>query len=354
MQQCAFGRPELVYKAVWYHLPMVGSPARLLVFFVVALGLCTACGRGDERTEEDTLRVAMSTFSEETFLPWNGSTGRKFYLDTIYEYLAYLDPETLEARPGLAERWEMSADGLRFTLYLRRGIPFHDGWGELTAADVKYTLDRIRDPQSIAGPSSPLRKLIADVAAPDSHTVVIDLTSPDIDFVRAYLSNGLVVPIVCRDYVEKFGDDHANRHPIGTGAYRLAEHRQGVAITVAVPPDAPEHWRVEPHFNTIRFFAVGEEFTRAAMLKTGEVDLAPINYDSIRAIRDGGRRVLFVENNWAPVLRLGGLTPRFADADVPWLDLRVRRALNYAVDKQAIVDAIFHGHARVALSSEVG
>ena len=66
-------------------------------------GLAAGCSARDA-SDADTLRVAMSTFSDGTFLPWNGSTGRKLNLDTIYEYLVFLDPATLEPRPGLAER----------------------------------------------------------------------------------------------------------------------------------------------------------------------------------------------------------------------------------------------------------
>jgi len=312
----------------------------------LALALLAGCTRDRPAAEDPTrLVIAMSTFSEATFLPWNGSTGRKFYLDTIYEYLAYMNAQTLRPEPGLAARWEMSPDGKTFTFWIRRGVHFHEGWGELTAEDVKYTLDRIRDPRSIAGPSSPLRKLIERVDVVDPFKVVLTLTTPDIDFVAAYLSNALVVPIVSKRYVEQVGDEIANAHPIGTGAYTLAEFRKAASIRVRLATPAHSHWRLEPQFEGIDFLVVPEEFTRAAMLKTGEVDLAPINYDSIEALNSGRTRVLFIQNNWAPVVRFGGLVPRFKNDQVPWSDKRVRQAMNYAIDKDAIVAAIFHGHA---------
>jgi peptide/nickel transport system substrate-binding protein len=322
-------------------------PRFALCLFMLAQLCAGGCVRQPAAADPSTLHVAMSTFSEGTFLPWNGSTGRKFYLDTVYEYLAYLDPKTGEPTPGLAERWEMSPDGKTWTLWIRRGVAFHDSWGEVSAADVKYTLDRIRDPKSIAGPASPLRQMIAAVDAPEPHRVVITLASPDIDFIRSYLSNGLIVPVVCKKYLEEKGDVYANEHPVGTGAYRLTEYRKGVSMTMRLADNANSHWRVKPQFEAIRFLAVPEEFTRTAMLKTGEVDLTPINYDSIRAVEKAGLRLLYVEANWAPVVRFGGLSTRFNDATVPWQDKRVRQALNYAVDKQAIVTAIFHNQARI-------
>lgn len=327
-------------------LPVMKGMFRFCLALAAMFSIAACTTRAREPIADDTLRVAMSTFSEGTFLPWNGSTGRKFYLDTIYEYLVYLEPQTLQLTPGLAERWEMSPDGRVFTFWIRRGVPFHEGWGDVTAQDVKYTLDRLRDPKAIAGPSSPLRKSIAKTQAPEPYKFVLTLNSPDIDFITAYLANGSVVPIVSRRYVETQGDAVANAHPIGTGAYTLADYRKGASITVRTVESAQPHWRVKPQFREIQYLSVPEEFTRAAMLKTGEVDLAPINYDSIKALQAAGLRVLFVNDNWSPVIRFGGLSPRFSNPQAPWADKRVRQALNYAVDKNAIAQAIFHGHAR--------
>lgn len=320
-------------------------PIATALLAVVLLAGCDSSARPP--ADDGVLRIAMSTFSEGTFLPWNGSTGRKFYLDTIYEYLAYVDPQTQQLQPGLAASWEMSPDGLEYRFRIRPGVQFHAGWGELTAADVKYTIDRIRDPRSIAGPASPLRTLIADTATTGRYELLVRLTTPDIDFVLAYLSNALIVPILCQRYVEARGDEFANAHPIGTGPYVFAGQRPGAEIVVRRHPDADRHWRSRPQYEEVRFLAVPEEFTRAAMLKAGEVDLAPINYDSIAALRGAGLGILFLRHNWAPVIRLGGLVPRFPNPSVPWARREVRQALNHAIDKRVIVQSIFHGHVEV-------
>jgi peptide/nickel transport system substrate-binding protein len=323
---------------------------RLLAIITFAAFL-TAVGCDSRPTQADDdaqLTVAMSTFSESTFLPWNGSTGRKLYLDTIYDYLLYVDPDTHELKPGLAEDWEVSADGRTHTFSIRRGVQFQEGWGELSAEDVEYTIERITDPEAIAGPSSPMRSLIRSAEAVEPFKLVINLNSPNVDFPNAYLSNGLVVPIVCKEYLLRVGDDVANRHPIGTGAYTLVSVKKGISATMRIRPDTDNLWRVQPQFSQIRFISVPEEFTRVAMLITGEVDLAPINFDSIDVILDKGLQVIYVDKNWAPVIRLGGLVPLFPNPDVPWQDIRVRQALNYAVDKQTIVKAIFHDRATAA------
>lgn len=325
-----------------------GSIRLVFVFALFALVSAVPLRVSAAPAAGGTLTVAMSTFSEGTFLPWNGSTGRKFYLDTIYEYLTYLDLKTQEPKPGLAEKWEMSKDGKTFTFWLRKGVQFHEGWGEFTSEDVKYSLERIIDPKAIAGPSSPLRKAIAKVEAPEKYKAVITLNAPDIEFVGGYLSNGLIVPMVCKKYVSEKGDEVANAHPIGTGPYTLAEYKKGVSIKLRIVGGVEKHWRVRPEFQTITFLAVPEESTRVAMLKTGEADLAPINYDSIPAVKAAGLKLISVHQNWGPVIRMGGLAAKFPNPAVPWAKKEVRQALNYAVDKNAIVKGIFHGEAASA------
>jgi peptide/nickel transport system substrate-binding protein len=320
---------------------------RICLYLAVAW-LAVSCGKaGDNAVEQDTLRVAMSSFSDGTFLPWNGSSGRKPYLDTIYEYLVYLDPDTGELRPGLAERWVSAADASSVTLWLRKGVPFQRDWGEVTASDVKYTLDRIMDRSSITGIASTFRFLIREVSVIDTHVVRIDLNQPDIDFVSGYLSNGVNAAIVSRKYLETVGDDVANREPVGSGPFELESYREDTSIDLRAVNSGNGHWRVMPEFGRIRFLSVPEEFTRAAMLKAGEVDIAPINYDSIDSLERSGLRMIYVEGNWAPVIRFGGLSQRFPDTDVPWQKRAVRQAMNYAVDKEAIVRYILHDEALI-------
>lgn len=295
------------------------------------------------------ITIAMPTLGEQTFLPWTGSTGRKFYLDTICEYLAYIDPATQELKPGLAESWVYSADGKTITLKIRQGIPFQRDMGTFTAEDAKYSLDRIRDPKAVAGPSSPLRATIESVEAPDAATLVIKLKQPDIEFVRAYLSNGLSVAMVSKKYVELVGDTEANAKPVGTGAYQLEEFKKDISIRVKAVSSIATHWRnKDASFETLTFRAAPEQSTRVAMLQTGEADLAPIAYDSIETIKKAGLNVISVKNAWTPLIRLGGLTLKFPNPNVPWAKEKVRQALNLAIDKQAIVKEIFQNEGSVA------
>lgn len=321
----------------------------LLISFAVVLILSVSLvGCTEETPIKDTLVVGLSTLHEETFLPWNGGLARIFYMDCIYETLTFLDPETLEAVPGLAESWEVSEDAMTWTFYLREGVQFHEDWGEVTAEDVKYSIEGVIAEDSIVGPASPMRALIDYVEAPETYKLVVQLTSPDPILDEGYLSQANPVWVVSKDYIESVGSETANDHPIGTGPYTLKSYSPGYSIELEAVAD---HWRVTPDFQYIEFVKSPEGATRVAMLKAGEADLVPISYDSIPEVEAAGLTVISVPNSWSPYFVFGGTAPaRLArwNPDNPWADIRVRQALNMAIDKQAIVDTIFHGQAQVS------
>jgi peptide/nickel transport system substrate-binding protein len=324
----------------------------LAVVLAISMGILGCTTPSEEEEEEppvkETLVVALSTLHEETFLPWNGGLARIFYMDCIYETLTFIDPETLEAVPGLAEDWEVSEDAMTWTFYLREGTQFHEGWGEVTAEDVKYSIERVIAEDSIVGPASPMRALIDYVEAPETYKVVVHLNNPDPILDEGYMSQANPVWVVCKDYVETEGEETANDHPIGTGPYTLKSYSPGYSIELEAVAD---HWRVTPDFKYIKFVKSPEDATRVAMLKAGEADLVPISYDSIPEVEAAGLNVLSVPNSWSPYFVFGGTVPARPERwnpDNPWSDVEVRKALNMAIDKQTIVDTIFHGQAEVA------
>jgi peptide/nickel transport system substrate-binding protein len=294
-----------------------------------------------------TLKVAMPGLEDETFLPWNGVAGRKFYIDTVYEYLIYLDPSTREATPGLAKSWAMSADGKTWTIKLREGIQFQENWGEFTSSDVKFTFEKIMEPSSKASQASTFRTFIDNIAAPDKYTVVFNLKQPDF-FLWSKLSNMISNFMVSKTYVEKVGNDAADTHPIGTGPYTLAERKRGVSIKVTTIPGVENHWRVTPEFKDIIFYGVPEESTRVAMLKVGEADMAPISMDSVNSVKASKFNIVSIKDMWAPRIVIGGMVQTDLarnNSTAPWAKKEVRQALNYAVDKDSIARNIFKGEA---------
>ena len=299
--------------------------------------------------QENALVVALPTFSDQTMTPWSGSGQRKTYLDLIYEYLVYLDADG-NAEPGLAESWEMSNEGKTWVFKIRAGVPFSDeSCGNVTAQDVKYSIERLIAEDSRAGPASTMRRVIDSVETPDDLTVVVNLKAPDFLLDKGYFGEAQQLGIVCKSYVESVGENEAKAAPVGTGPYALESSTDGSEIVVTLREG--DHWRVSPEFDQVVFKAVPEEATRVAMLQTGEADIAPISFDSIPGLESMGIRIVSAEKTWSPVIRLGGTVqtdPERFNADNPWADRRVRQALNYAVDKQAIIDELFHGQGTVA------
>lgn len=310
----------------------------------------TTAAKPAGRPPSGSLNVALSTFEAETFLPWNGGVARQSYILMIYDVLVYVDPKTDQLVPGLAEKWDLSKDGKTVTFYLRKGVQFQEGWGEMTSADVKYSIERMIDKTSIGSPAANLRNIIEKVEAPDPYTVVVTQKLPYIGLVGGYMNDtnagGI---IVSKKYVESVGDEKANAHPIGTGPYTLAEeHKKGGPIKLVTVPGVENHWRVTPYYKNVNFMLAPEEATRVAMLKNGEADLAPISYDSIDTVKASGLHIASIQKEWGPLIRFGGIvttdSKRF-NSSAPWAKKEVRQALNYAVDKEAIAKSIFKGEA---------
>ncbi|HEX5008048.1 MAG TPA: ABC transporter substrate-binding protein [Hyphomonadaceae bacterium] len=308
------------------------------------------CGRAP--FDPAQLAIAMPTFAEGTFLPWTGGGQRKAFLDAIYDYLCIIDPATGEPGPGLATDWSVTSDGLEWTFRMRGGVQFQRGYGEVTSVDAAYSIRQIIRPSARAGPSSPLRRLIDDIATPDARTLIIRLTRPDPELTKGYLANAQQVGIVSARHVADVGERAANRNPVGSGPYVLDFFRRDSEIRLGLRKDTENIWRARPAFETLVFRAVPEVSTRVAMLKTGEADIAPISYDDIGDVERTGLSVRSIPQSWSPVIRLGGLVQEDGryEPKNPWADVRVRQAMNYAIDKDAIIRRIFHGQGRVAAS----
>ncbi|MBI5649320.1 MAG: ABC transporter substrate-binding protein [Chloroflexi bacterium] len=310
----------------------------------------TAAPKPSVKQPTGTLNIALSTFESETFLPWNGGVARQSYLLMIYDVLVYSDPKTDEQKPGLAEKWEMSADGKTWTFYIRKGVQFHDGYGELTAEDVKFSFEKMIAKESVGSPAQLLRNIIDKVETPDPYTVVVSLKTPYVGLVGGYLNDtNAGGSIVSKKYVTTVGDEKANAKPVGTGPYMLAEeHKKGGPIKLTTVAGVEKHWRVTPDYQNVNFLLVPEEATRVAMLKTGEADMAPISYDSIDTVKQSGLSIVSIPKNWSPLIRFGGIVttdPKRYDANNPWAKKEVRQALNYAIDRAAIAKTIFKGEA---------
>ena len=239
--------------------------------------------------------------------------------------------------PSLAESWTLSKDGTTYEFLIRRNARFHNG-DPVTAEDVKFSFDRYKG----AG-AKLLKDKVKDIQALAANRVRFVLKEPWPDFLASYGTSATGAAwIVPKKYVERVGEDGFKKAPIGAGPYKFVSFTAGVELTLEAFPD---YWRKAPSVKRLVMRSIPEESTRAAAVRTGEVDLtyllsAPVA-DELR--RTPGMRIV------APLV-YGVYWLDFLDQwdkKSPWSDRRVRLAASLAVDRPALNQAEMLGLGRV-------
>lgn len=230
--------------------------------------------------------------------------------------------------PLLAERWTISEDGTRYHFYLRSGVRFHDGT-PLTAHDVKFSLDRAGAPNS-ANAQRVIFELIDDIQVISDDELVIALKGPLGAFL-VYLGWGDAV------ILSEESSGQAAIAPVGTGPFQFESWRKGSSVTLVKNND---YWGTLPALDGIRFNFIPDPTAAYAALLAGDVDGFP-NYpapENLSLLRKDERfQVLTGTSEGEIILAINNAKP-------PFDDLRVRRALSHAIDKQAIVDGALFGN----------
>ena len=235
---------------------------------------------------------------------------------------------------SLAESWRESADGRMYEFRLRSGLKFHNG-DPVTTDDVKFIFERYRGTGF-----KEFQARIQQVEIVDPLTVRFHLKEPWPDFMTYYgttaTAAGLVVP---KRYLTQVGDEGFRKHPIGAGPYKFVSHTPGVEVVL----DAyAGYWRRVPNVKRLIMKSVPEGTTRAAVLKTGEADIAYAleGPDAETVKRDP--RLQIVASRHASINWL-----EFADQwdpKSPWSDKRLRLAVNHALNRKAINEAACLGY----------
>lgn len=306
---------------------MVERLGRLLL--ALTLGLVSlALAAGDPTT----LTVALSG-NVETVDPHTASSRAVPFLENIYEPLVGLQGPTFELSPVLAESVDVSDDQTVYTFHLRPGVEFHDGTS-LTSEAVVYSFERVREIKK--GPYWAIAYLDS-VEAVDDLTVRMTIRPGGPPFLQAVSMVGIVSPTAFEAGAtadDKWAESWAAGNTAGTGPYVLAELVRGDRFVLEAFQPYWGGWE-GPHFSRSVMLLVPEMATAQLMLERGDVDIAeqvPSDaLDSLRANpaisvieRDGGVRVLYLNLNAAAG---------------PTADPRVRKAINYAFDQAAFLEA---------------
>ncbi len=279
-----------------------------------------------------------------------------------YEYLLGIDPTGEEGTPQLATSWSLEPDGQSYRFQLRKGVQFHNEFGEFTAKDVVSAWQHMVREESTHRQRLFFVELVENVEVVNDYEVVFRNANPDSNFLTALGQPEAGIEVFSTADFESRGgvwpkgvDDEAMA---GTGPYRLKEWRTSEAIIFERVPF--DHWRVNPHFPEFEYRLMDEASTRLAALITGEIHLADLQADlRAQAVADHGmvglqstapgqntfgimlgpyvNKVLFGEENLPPASQI------YVHPDTPLLDVRVRQALNHAIDRNALNESFIGG-----------
>lgn len=271
-------------------------------------------------------------------------------LNSIYDTLLLPTADGLGLRPGLATKWELSDEGKTLTLALREGVKFSDG-APMTAKDVQWSLDRARDPKQ--GAWNSLLASVSSVDIADPATIAIKLKHPDPTLlpVLATFNTGILRSEKFMAAAGSTLDEKAKafaEHPIGTGPFMLTEWQRGVVMKLA---RNPHHWRMAPdgkpfpYLDALEFPVIPDDATRLLKLKAGELGGSEfIPYARVAELKADAK----LEMQLWPSTKINYLTmnvrPKLNDGSAnPLSNLKVRQALNHAVNKDALITITTRG-----------
>src|SRR5215813_11061502 len=260
----------------------------------------------------------------------------------MFEGLTAQELGSYKIVPGLAQKWDISKDGLTYTFYLRPNVKFHDGV-PLTAEAVKFCFDRQmneQEPYYATGTYPYVKGFLGNVAGVEvvnPATVQIRLKSPLTPFLQ-YLAHQSLF-IYSPEALKKWGKDMV-KHPVGTGPFKLETWEPGVKVVLSKNDD---YWGGAPKIRQAIYVPIIEAQARLAAIKTGEIDLTiDVPPDSLDELRKDPNVVVAEANSSAAwYVTLNMRHPILKDK-------RVRQAMNYAVNKDAIIKDILKGTAIVS------
>jgi dipeptide transport system substrate-binding protein len=303
--------------------------------------------------------VYCSEGSPENFSPAISTAGTTFDASSqpVYNRLVQFKHGSTEVIPGLAESWDVSEDGLTYTFHLRAGVKFHTTsfftpTREFNADDVLFSFNRQLQADhpyhSIGGGSYEyfdgmgMGSIIKSVEAPDPMTVVFTLNQP----LSPFLSN------LAMDFASIYSAEYADQltaagtpeqidlQPVGTGPFVFVDYQQDAVIQYAKNPD---YWGDAPKIDDLIFAITPDASVRYQKLLANECQLMPFPAPSdVEAMKANPDLVVLDQEG----LNVGYVA--FNTEKAPFDNVLVRQALNYAVNKAAIVDAVYEGQGAVA------
>ncbi|MBI2906817.1 MAG: hypothetical protein HYX92_04065 [Chloroflexi bacterium] len=264
-------------------------------------------------------------------------------VQSCYSGLLQFDPANPDQIiADLAERWEANRDGTEYTFRLHKGVKFHDG-SDLTAKDVKLSLERIYDPpRGVVSPRKTTVSSINGVAAVDEATVKLSLKYAQGSLLPMLAVGQMVV------YPQRVVEVKGNMRKdiVGTGPFMFRDYSLGTVFEVKKNPSY--FVRGRPYLDGIRFYVIKDASTRLAAFRTGQVKLIDPSHTS--GLLPGQAGIIRQEMPQGKLAKYPSVTVKLLNMVVtipPFDDIRVRRAVSLALDRQAAVKIVALGEADI-------
>ncbi|MFD4508579.1 ABC transporter substrate-binding protein [Streptomyces sp. NPDC058457] len=310
------------------------TAAVAIALLATATAACDSTPAATSNSGADQTLALSILGTPNSFDPAQLIEGQQTYVwDSIFDTLLLQDNKG-ELHPGAAQSWSYSKDGRTLTLKIRQGMKFSSG-DPVDANAVKATLDRIH---STPGQSQLSLAAVSSVEAPDASTVVIRLKQPD----ASLLLSLSTAPGVIGD-PKTMANKSTALNPVGSGPYTL-DTKSTVNGSVYVLNRRNDYWNKKAYpFKTVKIRVITDPTASANALKAGQTNSGTIDPSQVSAIKAAGFRITHVEATAGAYLVLGDRT---GSKLKPLGDLRVRKAINMAFDRQKIVQQILQGSGK--------
>ena len=302
------------------------------VFILVALA---ACGNGDTSTAEPrdvVIALNQNIITLDPHAPRDGLSNN--VISNMVEGLVEFDQQMV-TQPCLAESWEITPDGLKYTFKLRQGVKFHDG-EPFNADAVRANVERVRDPD-LALRHARSFTMLDRMETPDEYTVIFHLVEPFSPFLQRLEPFKIISP-------KELEANRTNPDPIGTGGFSFVEWIDGERMVMKKFPEWRNANQIQVDTVTWRFIL--ENGTRVAMLQSGEAHLIfPMPSESVSLVSNNNDFVLEAKDS--TVCRFVMMNQNVEPMD----NVLVRRAINHAVSSAEFAQIVRGGYANPLLSA---
>ncbi|MFO7815634.1 MAG: ABC transporter substrate-binding protein [Halanaerobiales bacterium] len=312
----------------------------LFVLFIFLLVTLFVLSVGNVGVRAEKLNVALSgkaqtldpAFLQRSISEWP-------IMNSIFSGLVKYKPGTYDVVPDLAKEWEFSEDNTKITFYLKEGVQFQKGYGEVTAEDVEFSFERIIDPDNNSPEENSFSKL-EDVKVIDDYTVQLNLNEPMARLFTSTLPYNAGL-IVSKKAVQEMGKDKFASNPVGSGPYQFEEWMVSNNILVSKFDD---YFGQKAYMEEVEFMPMTEQMSQEMALRSGEIDFGEVsleNYDDIKNNED-------LKTETAPDLAFQFIA--FNVQNSPMDNPELREALRYIIDPEEILIGVFADQADLAYS----